>query len=141
MPTMPPMFRVSGARSKAETDRAADQRRGSAKERGYDGRWAKARASHLARSPLCRYCEVGAFGAKRVTAATIVDHLYPHRGDRALFWQTRFWVSACGDCHAGPKQAVEHRGMVALHALADQVGVPRLGPISPQPPPTPRSKL
>jgi 5-methylcytosine-specific restriction protein A len=126
MPTMPPMFRAHGARSKAEANREVDRRRGSAKERGYDSRWTKARASHLLRSPICRYCEVGAFGPKRVTAATVVDHLYPHRGERRLFWLTALWVSACEACHSGPKQSAERGGPAAMDALADVLGLPRL---------------
>lgn len=126
MPTMPPHFRAHGARTDFERNRQADQRRGSASERGYDGKWAKASAGHRVRSPLCRYCEVGAFGPPHVRPATLVDHLYPHRGDTVLFWNKLYWVSSCGACHSGPKQAVEAKGRRAIDVLAGKLALPPL---------------
>lgn len=85
-------------------------RRGSARERGYTTAWDKAAKGHLDRSPLCVYCAMGAWGQPpRVTAARLVDHLIPHKGDQAIFWNKRDWVSSCTPCHAGPKQAAEQR--------------------------------
>lgn len=113
-------------RSKVERNREADARRGSAHARGYDSRWAKASKGRLRSHPLCEYCEVGAFGPARVKAATLTDHLYPHGGDRALFWISALWVSACTDCHSGPKQAAERRGRSDLDALATLLHRPLL---------------
>lgn len=104
----------------------ADQRRGSARERGYDTRWAKASAGRLKRHPVCEYCEAGAFGPACVSAAELTDHLYPHRGDRDLFWRADLWVSACASCHNGPKQTAERRGRAALDQLARLLGRPTL---------------
>lgn len=125
MATMPPLFRPTGQRSDVERNREHDQRRGSSASRGYGRPWAKARAGHLRNSPLCRYCEAGAWGdAPRVTAASTVDHLFPHLGDTVLFWTRQWWVSCCATCHSGPKQAAERRGPAELNRLARLLGLP-----------------
>ena len=125
MPTKPPSARPrAAAAARKRTSQTVDHRRGSAQSRGYDAAWRAAAKSHLRTSPLCRYCELGAFGqAPRVTAASLVDHLYPHRGDRVLFWARRLWVSACRPCHDGPKQAAERIGGAALDRLAALLGI------------------
>ena len=45
-------------------------------------RWKRARRLFLQTHPLCRMCEQRG----RVSLATTVDHVVPHRGDEALFW-------------------------------------------------------
>ena len=72
-----------------------DRRRGSAHQRGYSRAWAKARAAYLAKHPLCVRC-----GNEDVlTAASVVDHIKPHRGDKDLFWDSSNWQSLCKRCH------------------------------------------
>ena len=83
--------------------RQYDSQRESASARGYNGRWQKARATFLARHPLCLMCH----REGRITAATVVDHIIPHRGDQALFWDTGNWQSLCKRCHDSAKQAEE----------------------------------
>jgi 5-methylcytosine-specific restriction protein A len=34
-----------------------------------------------------------------VVAAVVVDHIRPHKGDRALFWNRGNWQSLCKACH------------------------------------------
>lgn len=34
-----------------------------------------------------------------MVAATIVDHKVPHKGDKALFWDSTNWQSLCKPCH------------------------------------------
>lgn len=94
-----------------------DERRGTAAERGYDSKWAKARLYYLRKHPLCVYCQRD----HRVTAATVVDHIQPHKlkdaidsGDevriakaRHLFWDSSNWQSLCAPCHNSRKQAEE----------------------------------
>lgn len=80
-----------------------------ARERGYDSRWEKARKTFLARSPLCVKCEKQG----RVTPATVVDHVIPHRGDRKLFWDSTNWQPLCVECHNRDKQREELRGFDA----------------------------
>ena len=72
-----------------------DQRRGSAARRGYDARWRAERNRYLTIHPLCAECErVG-----RLTAATVVDHIVPHKGDPNLFWNESNWQALCRRCH------------------------------------------
>lgn len=61
-----------------------------------DRKWKTARLHWLAAHPLCAECE----RAGQVTAGVVVDHVVPHRGDKALFWDTANWQSLFTHCHA-----------------------------------------
>ena len=74
-----------------------DARRGTAAQRGYGARWQRASKVYLAEHPLCAMCL--SKQPSRVTAATLVDHIIPHKGDPALFWDRANWQSLCEDCH------------------------------------------
>lgn len=76
-------------------------------QRGYGYKWQQARAGWLRAHPLCVMCEEL---DQRVTAATVVDHKVPHRGDMALFWQTSNWQSLCARHHSSHKQREEAGG-------------------------------
>lgn len=80
-----------------------EQRR-SAAQRGYGYKWQQARVTWLNEHPLC------ADHLRRglVAAATVVDHIVPHRGDLSLFWDRKNWQSLCADCHDIHKQRAEH---------------------------------
>ncbi len=67
----------------------------SAAARGYDRRWQKARKAFLMEHPLCVECA----RQGRIVAATVVDHIIPHRGNKALFWDRNNWQSLCKSCH------------------------------------------
>lgn len=67
----------------------------SAASRGYDRRWQKARKAFLAKHPFCAECEKNG----RYKAATVVDHIKPHRGDYRKFWDTDNWQALCKSCH------------------------------------------
>jgi 5-methylcytosine-specific restriction protein A len=70
--------------------------RPSARQR-YDGkRWREARASYLRRHPLCVDC----MNNLRTTAATDVDHIIPHKGDKTLFFDEDNLQSLCHPCHS-----------------------------------------
>lgn len=71
------------------------QERASSAERGYDGRWRKARLKYLKAYPLCVRCKEQG----RLVRATVVDHVTPHRGDKVLFWDENNWQSLCKSCH------------------------------------------
>jgi len=61
----------------------------------YDRKWREAAALYLSRHPLCSAC-----GSVRiVTAAQVVDHIIPHKGDRSLFWDRSNWQGLCKRCH------------------------------------------
>lgn len=65
-------------------------------QRGYGGKWQRARLAYLAKHPLCRMCEAQG----KVTAANVVDHIVDHRGDMKLFWDSQNnWQSLCVSCH------------------------------------------
>lgn len=94
----------------------ADSQRGNSTERGYGGRWRKARAGWLRAHPLCGDRSQGSslqhskcLQSGRLVAARVVDHIVPHRGDQALFWDSDNWQSLCTDCH-NIKTATEDGG-------------------------------
>lgn len=89
---------VQGGRCPAHLSavrKKVDAQRGTSTERGYGTRWRKARATYLKRHPLCVLCEA----ERRITPATVVDHIIPHKGDSALFWDTGNWQSLCKTHH------------------------------------------
>lgn len=77
--------------------------RGSARERGYDARWDRDALAFRMRNPLCKGCQA----VGRVEAATITDHVEPHRGDMALFWDRAKWQPSCQWHHDVVKQRLE----------------------------------
>lgn len=74
-------------------------------DRGYTYRWQKARARFLSANPLCAYCQ----RQGRYTAATVVDHITPHRGDADLFWDEANWQALCSPHHDGDKRREERQ--------------------------------
>ena len=72
-----------------------DEQRGTAASRGYGHKWRKAREGFLKAHPLCAHCEAQG----RVTAATVVDHIDPHRGDMRKFWDAGNWQPLCKHHH------------------------------------------
>lgn len=95
--------------------RRASNRRHDAKRRAEqpwrawykDPRWVKGRVVHLDRHPLCVMCLVR--GVTR--AATVVDHIIPHRGDAKLFFDSeKNWQSLCDHDHNTHKQRLEKQG-------------------------------
>jgi 5-methylcytosine-specific restriction protein A len=63
----------------------------------YSAAWDKARLLWLARHPLCVVCQA----EDRITAASVVDHIIPHRGDPVLFWDSeKNWQSLCRSHHS-----------------------------------------
>jgi 5-methylcytosine-specific restriction endonuclease McrA len=86
-------------------------------DRWYDtAAWQRRRRYQLLVAPLCAYCaKVG-----RVTPATVVDHVEPHRGDINAFTLGAL-QSLCRDHHNRDKQRIERRGSAA--AFDGRVGV------------------
>lgn len=83
---------------------ASDARRGTASERGYNWRWHKARTAYLKSHPVCVHCLQE--GLTKV--ATVVDHIIPHKGDQALFWDVNNWMALCAMHHG--RKTVLHDG-------------------------------
>jgi 5-methylcytosine-specific restriction enzyme A len=65
-------------------------------------RWFKIRSVQLNAQPLCVKCK----DEDRLTAATICDHVTPHRGNVEAFWSGPF-QSLCASCHSSTKQREE----------------------------------
>ena len=83
-------------------------KQGSSSAKGYGYRWQQARLEYLKRNPLCVECRKQG----RITQATVVDHIVPHKGDRTLFWRRSNWQPLCASCHSSHKQRVESSGKV-----------------------------
>ena len=104
MPTRPPSpctfphcpALVAGFSRCATHRRQAERARGTAQERLYGHRWDNARRAFRRRHPLCAPCEA----TGRVTAADTVDHIIPHRGDQARFWDRTNCRACCRSCHS-----------------------------------------
>lgn len=74
--------------------------------RGYGSAWQRARLRYLKEKPFCAYCEKQG----RITVATVVDHITPHKGDKNLFWDPENWQPLCATHHSAAKQREEHAG-------------------------------
>lgn len=87
--------------------------RRTAHARGYTKQWARRSQLFLQQHPLCgmrpgerRPVMSRCFDEGRVTAAQQTDHVVPHRGDAALFWdEDGNWQALCAACGARKSQA------------------------------------
>lgn len=71
----------------------------------YNRAWRRRRAAQLRAHPTCRLCEEL---RGLVRAATVADHIQPHRGDPVLF--AGRLQSLCAGCHSSWKQQLETTG-------------------------------
>lgn len=83
----------------------ADKRRPSASARGYTARWQRESKEWLQQAQN-KFC---ACGCGRL--ANVVDHIIPHRGDYALFWNKKNWQPMHSRCHNSRKQRQERQGV------------------------------
>lgn len=58
-------------------------------------RWQRLRKKVLTKHPLCVECEKKGI----LTPATEVDHIVPHHGSEALFWDEDNLQALCKSCH------------------------------------------
>lgn len=96
MPTKASIYKPNASSS------PSTPQRGTTAERGYGSRWQRARKQFLNLHPLCIQC--GKTG--RVTEATRVDHVVPHKGNQSLFWDQGNWQPMC-ESHHNAKSAKE----------------------------------
>ena len=68
--------------------------------------WLNLRAWRLGIEPPCRKCQA----RQRAVAASVVDHVTPHRGVWALFIDPENTQSLCALCHNSTKQREERKG-------------------------------
>jgi 5-methylcytosine-specific restriction protein A len=80
-------------------DRATNQRL------YHTARWLNRARLQLRQQPLCRMC----LAQGVVEAASVADHIIPHRGDEKLFWFGEL-QSLCTPHHNRSKQQLETRG-------------------------------
>ncbi len=92
-------------RAYCEQHKPKEYERPTAHQRGYGARWQKARAGWLRSYPLCVVCQAEG----KLTVATDVDHITPHKGDMVLFWDASNWQSLCR-AHHSQKTAREDGG-------------------------------
>ena len=59
----------------------------------------------LHQHPLCVECE----RHDLIRPASVVDHIDPHGGDEAVFWDISRWQALCASCH-GKKTASQDGG-------------------------------
>jgi 5-methylcytosine-specific restriction protein A len=69
-------------------------------------RWKARRLFQLGEHPLCAMC----MQAGKIAAATVADHIVPHKGNEELFYEGEL-QSLCVTCHNAGKQRQEHRGL------------------------------
>lgn len=74
------------------------------------------RSRQLDEHPLCAWCE----REGRVTVATVVHHVVPHKGDWDRFLDGPF-LSLCKDHHDDEAKEIEYRG---YHGAVDVNGYP-----------------
>ncbi|RUW55077.1 HNH endonuclease [Mesorhizobium sp. M1A.F.Ca.ET.072.01.1.1] len=76
-------------------------------------RWLRLRERQLAAQPLCGMCLL----IEDVTAADTVDHVKPHRGDAALFYDPSNLQSLCKYHHDSVKQRLERGSKIVMYGL------------------------
>lgn len=87
--------------------------------RGYGGRWQRERLAFLAQHPLCIMCQ----DSGRVTRATVVDHIKPHKGDPILLWDWNNWQPLCKPHHDVTKQSIDKGGQGHEPKAKNTIGI------------------
>ena len=72
----------------------------------YGTRWRKLRRAYLHANPLCVMCKEDGY----VRAATELDHIVKHNGDRTLFYDRDNLQGLCASHHRGYKARLERSG-------------------------------
>jgi 5-methylcytosine-specific restriction protein A len=94
-----------------------ERTRGTAAQRGYDRRWQRYAQQWKMRFPLCGDRRHPITGERQpdatdsrcvqrglISEVYAVDHIVPHRGDPALFWEPQNHQSLCRTCHNAKSQ-------------------------------------
>ena len=68
--------------------------------------WRNLRAEVLAKDPFCVLC----LSEGIATPSTVADHIIPHKGDEALFWDKSNIRGVCKPHHDSDIQSDEHAG-------------------------------
>lgn len=73
--------------------------------------WKRLRERQLTHQPLCEFCLV----TEDVTAAEVVDHKKPHKGDIDLFHDATNLQSLCAHHHNSAKKMMERGKRVVVY--------------------------
>lgn len=84
------------AKAKAARDARRRQVRGTTTQRGYGGRWQTLRKRFILQHPYCQEC----LKQGKLTEATDVDHIVPHRGCARLLFDEANLQALCHECHS-----------------------------------------
>lgn len=68
-------------------------------------RWQQARLRFLRANPLCAMCLQRS--PPVIEAADVVDHVLPHKGNEALFWDESNWQALSKSCHDSRKALLD----------------------------------
>jgi hypothetical protein len=98
MPSMP----------RAQRAAVVGEGRATTAQRGYGGRWQRARPIYLKRHPLCVLC----LARGKLVVAVEIDHIQPHNGDPALMWDWDNWQALCKPCHS--RKTAGETGIAAI---------------------------
>lgn len=107
MPSLPPVHRSDGLRPEQvqrNRKRDHDQRRGSARQRGYTAEWDRYALAFIAEHPLCCGCQAVGW----IEPTTCVDHIEPASRAPDRFWDKTNHQPSCGWHHDRVKQRLEH---------------------------------
>jgi len=85
------------AAHQTQARQADDRRRGNSYQRGYTRKWQEASKGYLRVHPMCECAECKA--APAPLRAVVVDHIEPHKGDMAKFWDRNNWQAMAKVCH------------------------------------------
>jgi len=88
------------AQGRCEQHRKKEQReynhkRGGSTQQGYGYKWQQYRERYLRENPMCVIR-----GPRCMIKANEVDHIKPHKGDQALFWDPANHQAVCKLCHS-----------------------------------------
>ncbi|MCV6576280.1 MAG: HNH endonuclease [Cohaesibacter sp.] len=113
MPQAPKTFAATWAPKRSEAERNRDHDKQRRKRHPWRNwyklvGWKRIREQRLANDPLCVMC----LAEGRTTAANVVDHVVPHKGNRELFFSYSNTQSLCETHHNKDKQRMEARGIV-----------------------------
>jgi len=75
----------------------------------HDTKWIAARSRYLAEHPHCLGCQ--AIGQQ--AQATVIDHIIPHFGNVARFWDVANWQPCCDWHHNSIKATLEKKWLRA----------------------------
>lgn len=120
--TLPNRLRAPSPRLQPAPDRRGEPPQRRSMSWTHTGRWKKERAAFIKaktveaaeRGDLLRCVKTGVVlsGRDPEPNSPVLDHIIPHRGDEALFWDQTNWQVVAKSWHDSQKQSMEKRGLI-----------------------------